>query len=365
MLGTPPTPTTARALAAPFLPILAAALAVCVGLMPARARADSVIHTSVAHLQQNIRADSIVEPFNGPDNFALPAPFLVGGNGYAFSVDAFGFGLARFAYGIGNASPTAATRFTFTGKPVSAFGGTFRVVNLGLASIGGAISIATNTGETATLIVDPGAAGSFFAITTTRPFTSVTIDTVPPGGNNSGEFIDDVYVGTSGACPTAADFCPDAMTVGLGAYPFTTVGAGRYLNSSACNTESTSPDVYFRFVPAATGLATASTCGCDFDSILRVFAACPGGAGGGGDEIACNDDACNTSQGFSTASRVSFRVVAGQAVIIRIAGYLANSGSGTLTIAEVADCPADFNHTGSLEVADIFDFLNGWFAGCP
>ncbi|HMN41249.1 MAG TPA: hypothetical protein PKE29_10415 [Phycisphaerales bacterium] len=28
-------------------------------------------------------------------------------------------------------------------------------------------------------------------------------------------------------------------------------------------------------------------------------------------------------------------------------------------------CPADFNASGTLEVADIFDFLNAWFAGCP
>jgi hypothetical protein len=28
-------------------------------------------------------------------------------------------------------------------------------------------------------------------------------------------------------------------------------------------------------------------------------------------------------------------------------------------------CPADFNQDGSLGVQDIFDFLNGWFAGCP
>ncbi|HMN40040.1 MAG TPA: immunoglobulin domain-containing protein [Phycisphaerales bacterium] len=28
-------------------------------------------------------------------------------------------------------------------------------------------------------------------------------------------------------------------------------------------------------------------------------------------------------------------------------------------------CAADFNQTGTLEVADIFTFLNAWFAGCP
>ncbi|HMN42452.1 MAG TPA: hypothetical protein PKE29_16550 [Phycisphaerales bacterium] len=28
-------------------------------------------------------------------------------------------------------------------------------------------------------------------------------------------------------------------------------------------------------------------------------------------------------------------------------------------------CPADFDHSGSLQVADVFAFLNAWFAGCP
>jgi hypothetical protein len=30
-----------------------------------------------------------------------------------------------------------------------------------------------------------------------------------------------------------------------------------------------------------------------------------------------------------------------------------------------ACCPNDFNGSGSLSVADVFDFLNSWFAGCP
>jgi hypothetical protein len=30
-----------------------------------------------------------------------------------------------------------------------------------------------------------------------------------------------------------------------------------------------------------------------------------------------------------------------------------------------ASCAADFDHSGSLAVADIFAFLNAWFAGCP
>jgi hypothetical protein len=34
-----------------------------------------------------------------------------------------------------------------------------------------------------------------------------------------------------------------------------------------------------------------------------------------------------------------------------------------LTISPWSNCPADFNRSGSLEIQDIFDFLNAWFAG--
>jgi hypothetical protein len=37
----------------------------------------------------------------------------------------------------------------------------------------------------------------------------------------------------------------------------------------------------------------------------------------------------------------------------------------SVTIHITTKCKADFNESGSLEVQDIFDFLNAWFAGCP
>jgi GH15 family glucan-1,4-alpha-glucosidase len=37
----------------------------------------------------------------------------------------------------------------------------------------------------------------------------------------------------------------------------------------------------------------------------------------------------------------------------------------TITITTVAGNSPDYNHSGSLTVGDIFDFLNGWFAGSP
>jgi subtilisin-like proprotein convertase family protein len=39
--------------------------------------------------------------------------------------------------------------------------------------------------------------------------------------------------------------------------------------------------------------------------------------------------------------------------------------SWTLYLYTDERCPADFNTSGTLEIQDIFDFLNAWFAGCP
>jgi hypothetical protein len=41
-------------------------------------------------------------------------------------------------------------------------------------------------------------------------------------------------------------------------------------------------------------------------------------------------------------------------------------GTATASVSFTALwCPADFNQSSTLEVADIFAFLNAWFAGCP
>ncbi|HMN41109.1 MAG TPA: GC-type dockerin domain-anchored protein [Phycisphaerales bacterium] len=46
-----------------------------------------------------------------------------------------------------------------------------------------------------------------------------------------------------------------------------------------------------------------------------------------------------------------------------------NASGGPLTLRggflTPRTCPADFNGNGTLEVADIFAFLNAWFAGSP
>jgi hypothetical protein len=116
--------------------------------------------------------------------------------------------------------------------------------------------------------------------------------------------------------------------------------------------------VWVRYVASATGSVTMSTCGCTFDSILRVFGSC------GGSQIACNDDCCTTSAGANHASQVQFRIVAGEDYLVRISGFDGASGNGVLNITAASDCASDFNHSGQANVQDIFDFLAAWFAGC-
>jgi len=111
-----------------------------------------------------------------------------------------------------------------------------------------------------------------------------------------------------------------------------------------------------------TGNVDISTCGANFDTILRVFDTCASAT-----HIVCNDDACTggPSVGNTLASRVQFRCQAGEDYLIRISGFDGESGSGNLTFSVVPDCAADFNHSGGPQtVQDIFDFLAAYFGGC-
>ncbi len=53
----------------------------------------------------------------------------------------------------------------------------------------------------------------------------------------------------------------------------------------------------------------------------------------------------------------------------RLRGYAWGENVGWINLDDAAlyvgTCPADYNGNGTLEVQDIFDFLNGWFAGAP
>jgi hypothetical protein len=354
--------THARCLRSCFFALLGAA---AVAGVPCSALAAGTSYSTLAEFQLNVRGDFMLEPFNGPDATGI-IPFLIGANGYALTVSTTtGDNLRRSVYGIGASNEFPTMRFTSSGRPIMAFGGTLRIINSSSTPVSGSVMVSTDTGESFT--VNVSATGTFFGFTTTQPWTFLFVTTVPATGAGF-EFIDDAYFGTPIGSLVSANQCADASTISptaAASYPFTTVGATATTIQNVCDSAiDTGPDVWFRFVATSTGSVTAGTCGSDFDTILRVFATCPNAFGDG--SVACNDDFCTGGgSGFSRASQVTFRVVAGEDYYIRISGYNGASGSGNLSFSVVPDCRADYNRSGSLEVQDIFDFLNGWFAGCP
>ncbi len=205
----------------------------------------------------------------------------------------------------------------------------------------------------------------------------------------------------------ANDECNTAIAVvdGLRSwYNSNAVSEPPTLLGGACGFTTINNDVWYSYVPTCTGSARVSLCGTPFDTLLAVYS---GSCGTLGNPIACNDDngvACTGS-----ASSVDFPTVAGQTYLVRAGSYSAGTGgagfmslyctaaapgaccsgstcavaapgacagamqhfagAGTVCNAQgnntTACCRADFNQSGGLEVQDIFDYLNAWFASNP
>ncbi len=162
-------------------------------------------------------------------------------------------------------------------------------------------------------------------------------------------------------------------------------------------------DVWYVYVPTVSAQVTVDTClvppgGADMDTVLSVReGSCTG------PQIACNDDAIIALCG--PLSALQFNAQAGQPYFIRVAGYLGGTGrfvlrvrgglgspvgaccqgsictltapqacvggfAGLSTVCNPASdvlpcCRADFDRSGTLTAADIFDYLNAWFLGEP
>lgn len=128
---------------------------------------------------------------------------------------------------------------------------------------------------------------------------------------------------SAGLAQPANDSCAASRIVGEGTTPFSTIGATTDGPSLCLVGGGELADVWFRYTPAAGGVATVSTCGSGaYDSVLQIFTAC------GGAPIACNDDFCGLQ------SQVSFAVSAGIPVTIKVAGYFGDvTDVGLLNIA--------------------------------
>jgi hypothetical protein len=164
--------------------------------------------------------------------------------------------------------------------------------------------------------------------------------------------------------PVVNETCENAIQVGTGVYASTTVGATTDGPSEpgcgfCCGDTQINQDVWFRMVSPCTTRLVIDTIGSAFDTKLAVYTGCPLA---NNSALACSDDA------VGEASRVTINAAAGTLYTIRVGGF--NSASGAVMLAirpEHCACPitcrADFDCSGRLEVQDIFDFLNAWFAG--
>lgn len=155
--------------------------------------------------------------------------------------------------------------------------------------------------------------------------------------------------------------------------------------------------VWFRFLTPSAGLYRVDTEGSPslLDTTLKIFASCTGAL------IACDDDG-----GSGYLSSIDLQAAAGNAFLVRVAGFGRTRGVFRLNINPVttgacclgstcqllpqadcagpnsrfaglgtvcplpgsstgACCPADFNQSGAISVQDLFDFLAAYFTGNP
>ncbi|MCA9284461.1 MAG: thrombospondin type 3 repeat-containing protein [Phycisphaerales bacterium] len=126
----------------------------------------------------------------------------------------------------------------------------------------------------------------------------------------------------------------------------------------------TAPDRWFSYTPATTGMATLSTCGSSYNSILSVHTGCPGTYG---NTLACGDNECGDGN-----STFTLPVTGGTTYIIRVSGWLGASGDFVLSLVG-PDCvqapgiAGDLDGDNDVDGADLGMLLGSWgpCPGCP
>ncbi len=156
--------------------------------------------------------------------------------------------------------------------------------------------------------------------------------------------------------PIGNDTCENATPVAYISYPYNNTGATTDGPTEAnclfcCGDLQVNQDLWYTLTAPCARPITIDTFGSSYDTKIAVYAGCPFS---NDTAVACNDDF------GGPFSSVTFTPVAGVNYRIRVGAYSANFGAGMLNIRT---CFADFNCSGTLEVADIFAFLNAWFAG--
>jgi hypothetical protein len=133
------------------------------------------------------------------------------------------------------------------------------------------------------------------------------------------------------ACPPANNDCGDAVAIGLGDTPFSTLGATTDGpdTPAECNagTSSIFNDVWYLYTAGKDGTLTVSTCGqAFFDTKLALYTSC------GGDLVACNDDGPGCT-GFT--SLMTAPITVGTTYVLRVGAWgSTGAGTGILTLSE-------------------------------
>ncbi|MFT4968323.1 MAG: hypothetical protein ACI9O4_000051, partial [Chitinophagales bacterium] len=159
---------------------------------------------------------------------------------------------------------------------------------------------------------------------------------------------------TTNTAPPANDDCSMATEVfgGAAITGFSTVGATGIDNTSCVFNDAYG--VWFYYTAPCDVVVEVNTNGSSYDTGLSIWTAC----GGGGTEIACDDDG-----GFGTQSLVTFSAVSGVTYYIRIAGYNFNVGTINFNVIEQAPvCPCTQNVWTGTNSALWSDVLN-WTCG--
>jgi hypothetical protein len=172
----------------------------------------------------------------------------------------------------------------------------------------------------------------------------------------------------------AGDTCEWAFVVETGSHAFDTSNATNsgyeqptdWLCPGTYLTWNYSPDNWFMWTAEDDGEANFNTCDVNsYDTSLVLY---EGADCGSLVMIACNGDADSSSGCQEYSSDITVSVTSGQTYFVRIGGYQASTGPGTLNIeleVYVPPCPGDLGGSGGVpdgmvNIHDLLVLIGAW-----
>jgi hypothetical protein len=136
-------------------------------------------------------------------------------------------------------------------------------------------------------------------------------------------FLTTLALGAAGLASAQNDECTGALPITTN-NPVVFDTTGSTTSAPAWPCASGGSDIWYSYTPSANVLATLETCSSAYDTALEVFSGdCNNLA-----SVICNDDLCGLQ------SSVVFNATAGATYFIRVGGFNAAFGTGTLTLSE-------------------------------